>query len=112
MDVFGWTLFAVGALLLALFAFIGIEAGGTAVVNLAGTLVGSAMMISGAVFVAGSRIEQALKGDEEQAASERPALKTPKVRTEEEKLEIRKNYLFVGLIALAGLVGVAFLVGG
>ena len=112
MDVFGWGLFIVGALLLVLFAFIGIDTGGTAVANLAGILVGSAMMISGAVFVAGSRVEQALMGAQGQTASERPALKTPNVRTEEEKLEIRNNYLFVGLIALAGLAGVAFLIGG
>lgn len=58
MDVLGWGLFAVGALLLVLFAFIGIDG----VANLAGTLVGSAMMISGAVFVAGLRIEKALQG--------------------------------------------------
>ena len=109
MDVFGWILFAVGALLLVLFAFIGIEAGGTAVVNLAGILVGSAMMISGAVFVAGSRIEQALKGDEEQAASE-----IPRVKTEEEKAKSDIQSLVFYVLAGIGAVFlvVALLVGG
>lgn len=59
MDVFGWVLFVIGASLLIVFAFIGIDGGGIAVGNLPGTLVGSAMMISGAVFVGCSRIEQA-----------------------------------------------------
>ena len=120
MDVFGWILFAVGALLLALFALIGIDTGGTAVANLAGTLVGAAMMISGAVFAAGSRIEQALRADEGQIASERPALKTPKVRTEEEKQkeEDKTNTQSVVSIVLTGigfagtLLAVAFLFGG
>lgn len=62
MDVLGWGLFAVGALLLILFAFIGIDVGGIAVTNLAGTLTGVATMISGAVFIAGSNIEKALGG--------------------------------------------------
>ena len=117
MDVFGWGLFIVGALLLVLFAFIGIDAGGLAVANLAGILIGSAMMISGAVFVAGSRIEQALKGDEEQSASEKPALKTPKVRTEEEKEQkeedqtVTSAFVTLGMIAVVVLI-FAFLFGG
>lgn len=61
MDSLGWLLFLIGALLLVVFAFFGIDVGGGSVMNLSGTLVGSAMMISGAVFVAGARIEQALK---------------------------------------------------
>ena len=106
MDVFGWILFAVGALLLVLFAFIGIEAGGTAVVNLAGILVGSAMMISGAVFVAGSRIEQALKGDEEQAASEIPQDKTEEEKEQEEEEDQTATIVFVsmGLIVIGALI--------
>ena len=109
MDVFGWILFAVGAMLLALFALIGIDAGGLAVANLAGTLVGAAMMISGAVFVAGSRIEQALKGDEEQAASE-----IPRVKTEEEKAKSDIQSLVFYVLAGIGAVFlvVALLVGG
>lgn len=61
MDLIGWCLFAIGALLLVLFAFIGIDVNGISITNLAGTLVGSTMMISGAVFVAGSRIETTLR---------------------------------------------------
>ena len=112
MDVFGWGLFVVGALLLVLFAFIGIDTGGTAVANLAGTLVGTAMMISGAVFVAGSRVEQALRGDEGQTASERP-----KVRTEEEKEQKEEDqtatiaFVTLGMIAVVALI-FAFLFGG
>ena len=60
MDNLGWGLFAVGTLLLVIFAFVGVDVGGGSVMNLSGTLVGSAMMISGAVFIAGGRIEKAL----------------------------------------------------
>ena len=104
MDVFGWILFAVGALLLVLFAFIGMVAGGTAVVNLAGILVGSAMMISGAVFVAGSRIEQALKGDEEQAASEIPRVKTEEEKEQEEDQTATIVFVSMGLIVIGALI--------
>ena len=63
---------------------------------------GAAMMISGAVFVAGSRIEQALKGDEEQAASE-----IPRVKTEEEKEQEEKDQTAFERLALIGLIGAA-----
>lgn len=111
MDVFGWILFAVGALLLALFALIGIDAGGLAVANLAGTLVGSAMMISGAVFVAGSRIEQALKGDEEQAASEIPQDKTEEEKEQEEDQTATIVFVSMGLIVIVALIVAMFIVG-
>lgn len=44
MDLIGWGLFAIGALLLVLFAFIGIDVNGISITNLAGTLVGSTMV--------------------------------------------------------------------
>jgi len=89
MDVFGWGLFVVGALLLVLFAVIGIDTGELAVDNLAGTLVGSAMMISGAVFVAGSRIEQALR-------SEPPSLTTGEAKLTGDKNELEEKVFVAG----------------
>ena len=89
MDVFGWGLFVVGALLLVLFAVIGIDTGELAVANLAGTLVGSAMMISGAVFVAGSRIEQALR-------SEPPSLTTGEAKLTGDKNELEEKVFVAG----------------
>jgi len=60
MDVLGWALFALGGLLLFFFAFVGLDTGFGNVANLAGTFTGAASLISGAVFVAGSRVEKAI----------------------------------------------------
>ena len=61
MGVLGWGLFALGRLLLFFFAFVGLDTGFGNVANLAGTLTGAASLISGAVFVAGHRVEKEIK---------------------------------------------------
>ncbi len=64
MDIFGWVLFLFGSLVLLIFAVVGFDAGlgEIGVTNLAGDFVGTALMISGAIFVGIGRIENALKG--------------------------------------------------
>lgn len=43
------------------FSFIGLEAGGIRVINLAGTITGAGLMISGAVFVIGEQVVTAIQ---------------------------------------------------
>lgn len=64
MNIFGWALFGLGSLLLFISAFVGTEVGlGIGpMANLPGTITGSAMMISGAVFIACSKVVDALQG--------------------------------------------------
>lgn len=67
MNILGWGLFGLGSLLLFIFAFVGIDVGLSigGVANLAGTITGSAMMISGAVFIACSKVVDALQSQPE-----------------------------------------------
>ena len=75
MGVFGWLLFVFGAFLIIGSAVIGVAAGTIRVTNLAGTLTGVGLMISGAVFVVGDRLERVFK----------PSAVAPKEREIEEK---------------------------
>ena len=61
MKELGWGLFLFGALVLAIFALIGVDPDGLGfrVTNLAGLAVGSTMMISGAVFAASGTLSEA-----------------------------------------------------
>jgi hypothetical protein len=61
MKVFGWVLFSVGSLFLFFFAIIGFDTNFGNVFNLPGTLVGVVLMVSGAVFVAGANVKEAIK---------------------------------------------------
>jgi len=60
MDDFGWFLFGIGVLLLAVFGVIGMDAGNVRVANLSGMIAGMSCVVSGAVFVIGGRIEKRL----------------------------------------------------
>lgn len=61
MKELGWGLFLFGALVLAIFALIGVDPDGLGlrVTNLAALAVGSTMMISGAVFAAAGTLSEA-----------------------------------------------------
>ena len=59
MNVLGWVLFAFGVVLLFFFGVVGLDSGpfiDGRIGNLPGMLVGSALMISGSVFVGVSKI--------------------------------------------------------
>lgn len=55
MDVWGWILFATGGVAAALFGGIGLDG----VANLAGTLFGCALLVSGSVFIGASAVRKA-----------------------------------------------------
>jgi hypothetical protein len=91
MNILGWGLFGLGSLLLFIFAFVGTDVGlGIGgVANLAGTITGSAMMISGAVFVVGSKVVGALNAQSETGLQ--ITSQEEKGMTEEEKIKLREH---------------------
>ena len=66
MEVFGWFLFVIGSLMLLFFAFVGLEGG---ITNLAGDIAGMALMVSGAVFIVGGRLETILERTDQKTDS-------------------------------------------
>lgn len=113
MNILGWGLFAVGGLLLFSFAFIGLDSGGGNVANLAGTLTGVAMMISGAVFVAGERIERAVRGggSEHKVSPTENTEPTTAPETETSKSG-GSGIVVIWIVATAGLIALLAILSG
>ena len=109
MDILGWGLFAIGGLLLFFFAFVGLDTGFGNVANLAGTLTGAASLISGAVFVAGHRIEKEIKN----LSKERPIEPSKSEdNSDEESTEVgdgREIVVWAWVVVFIFLLGVLFL---
>ena len=110
MDVLGWGLFAVGGLLLFVFAFIGLDSEFGNVANLAGTLTGVATMISGAVFVAGDRIERSIKGARTVREAD-PVSDTQHESETKKETGIDRNEQITPWRLVAAIVAVAVLIG-
>lgn len=61
MVLFGWSLLVLGALFLLAFGVVGIDSAYGSITNLAGLIIGGALLTSGSVFVVAGTIIEALR---------------------------------------------------